>query len=46
MGAGVPEVGIQLIWLGLYHYYIEQISELEKGYAKRAVAGILTLGVR
>ncbi len=45
MGAGVPEVGIQLIWLGLYHYYIEQISELEKGYAKRVAAGILTLGV-
>ena len=45
MGAGMPEAGIQLIWLGLYHYYIEQIGELEKGYAKRAAAGILTLGV-
>lgn len=41
----VPEAGIQLTWLGLYHYYIEQISELEKGCAKRITAGVLTLAL-
>lgn len=39
------QAGIQVIWLALYHYYIEQISELEKGYAKRAVVLALTLGI-
>ncbi len=38
------QAGIQVIWLVLYHYYIEQISELEKGYAKRAIVWALTLG--
>ena len=37
-GADMLQVGIQLIWLGLYHYYIVQISELEKGYLKKTVA--------
>lgn len=27
--------GIQLLWLILYQYYIEQICDLEKGYGKR-----------
>ena len=31
------QMGIQLIWLALYQYYIEQVCELEKGYIKRIV---------
>lgn len=38
------QAGIQVIWLALYHYYLEQIGELEKGYARRAVVLALTLG--
>lgn len=37
------QVGIWLIWLVLYQYYIEQICELEKGYVKRVVVWGLTL---
>jgi len=43
MGGAMFRAGIQLMWLGMYHYYIEQISELEKGYGKRIAAGGLTL---
>ena len=39
------QVGIQLIWLGLYHYYIGQISEFEKGYVKKVVVWVMTWGV-
>ncbi len=39
------QVGIQLIWLALYHYYIGQISELEKGYVKKIVVWAMTCGV-
>lgn len=38
------QAGIQAIWLALYHYYIEQIGELEKGYAKRIILYGLTAG--
>ena len=38
------QAGIEVIWLALYHYYIEQIGELEKGYVKRIVVLALTLG--
>lgn len=38
------QAGIEVIWLVLYHYYIEQIGELEKGYAKRIAVLALTLG--
>lgn len=37
------QAGIEFIWLALYHYYIEQISELEKGIAKRVVVTLITL---
>lgn len=37
-------LGIQIMWLALYQYYIEQISELEKGYGKRAAVWGMTLG--
>lgn len=36
--------GIQVIWLALYHYYIEQIGELEKGRGKRLIVLALTFG--
>ncbi len=36
--------GIQAIWLALYHYYIEQIGELEKGRVKRLIVLALTFG--
>ena len=39
------QAGIEIIWLALYHYYIQQISELEKGTAKRVVVRLITLGV-
>lgn len=39
------QTGIQLIWLALYQYYIEQVTELEKGYRKRIVTWGLTLGI-
>lgn len=38
------QLGIWLIWLALYQYYIEQICELEKGYKKRVAVWGLTLG--
>ena len=38
------QAGIQVIWLALYHYYIEQISELEKGRGKRLIVLALTFG--
>lgn len=42
-------LGVWLIWLALYHYYIEQICDMEKGRLRRiAVWGItagLALGV-
>lgn len=38
------QLGIRLIWLVLYQYYIEQICELEKGRKKRIVVWGLTLG--
>ncbi len=44
-GADMLQVGIQLIWLGLYHYYIVQISELEKGYLKKTAVWVMTCGV-
>lgn len=39
------QMGIQLIWLALYQYYIERICELEKGTIKRIVVWALTLAV-
>lgn len=41
----MSQTGIQLIWLALYHYYIGQICELEKGYVKKAVAMVMTFAV-
>lgn len=38
------QMGIQLIWLALYQYYIERICELEKGTIKRIVVWALTVG--
>lgn len=38
------QAGIQAVWLVLYHYYIEQIGELEKGRGKRVVVYGLTVG--
>ncbi|MCM1304383.1 MAG: GHKL domain-containing protein [Lachnospiraceae bacterium] len=38
------QAGIQAVWLMLYHYYIEQIGEMEKGYAKRVIVLALTFG--
>ncbi len=40
----MSQTGIQLIWLVLYHYFIGQICDLEKGYVKRAVLGVMTFG--
>ena len=37
------QIGIQLIWLALYQYYIEQVCELEKGYIKRIVVWSLSI---
>lgn len=41
--------GIQLLWLILYQYYIEQICDLEKGYGKRiavwGMTGVVLLTV-
>lgn len=37
------QMGIQLIWLALYQYYIEQVCELEKGYIKRIVVWSLSI---
>lgn len=37
--------GIQAVWLVLYHYYIGQMSELEKGNGKKTVVLALTLGI-
>lgn len=37
------QLGVHLIWLALYQYYIEQICELEKGRIKRAAVWGLTL---
>lgn len=37
------QMGLQVIWLTLYQYYIEQICELEKGYIKRIVVWSLTV---
>lgn len=37
------QMGIQLIWLALYQYYIERICELEKGTIKRIVVWALTV---
>ncbi|MCI8529983.1 MAG: GHKL domain-containing protein [Lachnospiraceae bacterium] len=39
------QIGIRLIWLTLFHYYIEQIGELEKGYVKKIVLWGITYGV-
>ena len=36
---------VQIIWLVLYLYYIEKISELEKGRGKRIVSGGIALGM-
>ena len=36
------QLGIQLMWLILYQYYIEQICDLEKGFRKRIVVWGLT----
>lgn len=44
------QLGIQLMWLILYQYYIEQICDLEKGFGKRIAVwgmtgfGLLTVG--
>lgn len=38
------QAGIQVIWLALYHYYIEQIGELERGCGKRLIVLALTFG--
>ncbi len=38
------QLGIWLMWLVLYHYYIEQICNLEKGYKKRVVVWGMTGG--
>ena len=39
------QLGIWLMWLALYHYYIEQICDLEKGYKKRIAVWGMTGGV-
>lgn len=39
------QLGIQLVWLILYHYYIEQICDLEKGHRKRIVVRGMTGGI-
>ncbi len=38
------QAGIQVIWLMMYHYYLEQIGDLEKGKTRRAAVLALTLG--
>ncbi|MCM1540521.1 MAG: GHKL domain-containing protein [Blautia sp.] len=38
------QAGIQAVWLALYHYYTEQIGEIEKGYAKRVIVLALSYG--
>ncbi len=35
-------VATQFLWLGLYHYYIGQIGDLEKGWRKRIVSVAFT----
>ena len=35
----------QILWLILYWYYVEQIGEIEKGYAKRLLGFSLTAGI-
>lgn len=37
-------LGVWLIWLALYHYYLEQICDLEKGTAKRIVVWGISAG--
>ncbi len=44
-GGVMLQAGIQMIWLALYHYYIEQICELEKGYGKRIAVWTMTFGI-
>lgn len=39
------QAGIQSIWLALYHYYMEQSGELEKGRARRITVWVITFGV-
>lgn len=36
------QLGIRLIWLVLYQYYIEQICDLEKGRGKRIIVWGMT----
>lgn len=38
------QAGIQMIWLALYHYYIEQIGELGKGCSRRITVYGMTTG--
>ena len=38
------QTGIQAIWLALYHYYMEQASEIERGRAKRIAVCAITFG--
>ncbi len=35
----------QILWLILYWYYVEQIGDIEKGYAKRLLGFSLTAGI-
>ena len=35
----------QILWLSLYWYYVEQLGEMEKGYAKRLLGFSLTAGI-
>jgi len=39
----ILQAGIQLIWLALYHYAIEQMGELDRGRMKRAAVWVITL---
>lgn len=40
----LSQTAVLLIWLALYHYYVERICELEKGWGKRIAVWGMTFG--
>lgn len=40
----LSQTAVPLIWLALYHYYLEQVCELEKGWGKRLTVWGMTFG--
>lgn len=40
----LSQTAVLLIWLALYHYYVERICELDKGWGKRIAVWGMTFG--